>query len=325
MRDRRKPRLLNVTMLILTAALAVSCFFLPVPEEDLTGSIVSVAWLSDVLSLLSLTAVAISAGLLNYRSFLFTSDTQRLFLPYLIVVLSVPGVLSFGLYHIAALLEVWAMFFAIGYVNSELRRPDYAFLSLIAAGAASMMVPPLVYVELFVFLYCLYKRNQSPLKYLLAALAGAALPWLYLLAWSFIFPESLSIKDFLAVFGQGAALSLPDVKGLNGIGAAWCAVGVLLVLRTSAFVLARRRERNKAQKNAFGLSVALSIISLLAAVFCGMLSEPLFIMAAAVPVSFTAFDLFTNGTRVESGLWITLLLVLAAAQRVLDFFPGVLP
>lgn len=90
------------------------------------------------------------------------------------------------------------------------------------------------------------------------------------------------------------------------------------------FVLSRGRERNKAQKNSFGLSVALSVIFFLTAAFCEGLGTPLFIMPAAVPLSFVVFDLFTNGGRVEVGAWTVLLLLLAAVNRILEFFPDIL-
>lgn len=47
-------------------------------------------------------------------------------------------------------------------------------------------------------------------------------------------------------------------------------------------------------------------------------------MPAAVPLSFVVFDLFTNGGRVEVGAWTVLLLLLAAVNRILEFFPDIL-
>ena len=179
MRDSRTSAILNMTLGIVSAAMAVSCFFLP--EEN-------VPWLSSLLALLCLAAVAVSMGILNYSSYLFTSDTKRLFLPYLICVLSVPGIMDAGPFHIAALLTVWTMFLAAGYINSDRVRMDFAFGSVLIAGAASMAVPCLVYAQIVTVLYCLYVRNQEPLCYLLSILAGAGIPWLYVVVWSFIFP-----------------------------------------------------------------------------------------------------------------------------------------
>ena len=99
---------------------------------------------------------------------------------------------------------------------------------------------------------------------------------------------------------------------------------LLLVIRALLFVSVKNRERNKAQKNAFGLSVALSVVCLLATVFCREYREPLSVIVTAVPFSFLVFDLFTNGRRIEAGLWISLLVLAAAAMRVSEFLPGLL-
>ena len=120
------------------------------------------------------------------------------------------------------------------------------------------------------------------------------------------------------------ALSLPEIGGMPLMDMIWAGFCLLLGLRAIVFVLARGRERNKAQKNAFGLSVALSVVCLLATVFCREYREPLSVIVTAVPFSFLVFDLFTNGRRIEAGLWISLLVLAAAAMRVSEFLPGLL-
>ena len=315
MRDSRTSAILNLTLGIVSAAMAVSCFFLP--EEN-------VPWLSSLLALLSLAAVAVSMGILNYSSYLFTSDTKRLFLPYLICVLSVPGIMDAGPFHIAALLTVWTMFLAAGYINSDRVRMDFAFGSVLIAGAASMAVPCLVYAQIVTVLYCLYVRNQEPLRYLLSILAGAGIPWLYVVVWSFIFPGLTDLGAFLGRYAHGMELSLPSFDGMTLPEISWAVLLTLLIIRSLVFVIRRRRERNKAQKNAFGLSVALSVVMLLAVFFCGGLEEPLLLMSAGVPAAFAAYDLFINGRRAEAGVWLALLMLSAVAVRLSEFFPDIL-
>ena len=315
MRDSRTSAILNLTLGIVSAAMAVSCFFLP--EEN-------VPWLSSLLALLSLAAVAVSMGILNYSSYLFTSDTKRLFLPYLICVLSVPGIMDAGPFHIAALLTVWTMFLAAGYINSDRVRMDFAFGSVLIAGAASMAVPCLVYAQIVTVLYCLYVRNQEPLRYLLSILAGAGIPWLYVVVWSFIFPGLTDLGAFLGRYAHGMELSLPSFDGMTLPEMSWAVLLSLLIIRSLVFVIQRRRERNKAQKNAFGLSVALSVVMFLAVFFCGGLEEPLLLMSAGVPAAFAAYDLFINGRRAEAGVWLALLMLSAVAVRLSEFFPDIL-
>ena len=315
MRDSRTSAILNLTLGIVSAAMAVSCFFLP--EEN-------VPWLSSLLALLCLAAAAVSMGILNYSSYLFTSDTKRLFLPYLICVLSVPGIMDAGPFHIAALLTVWTMFLAAGYINSDRVRMDFAFGSVLIAGAASMAVPCLVYAQIMTVLYCLYVRNQEPLRYLLSILAGAGIPWLYVVVWSFIFPDLTDLGAFLGRYAHGMELSLPSFEGMTLPEISWAVLLTLLIIRSLVFVIQRRRERNKAQKNAFGLSVALSVVMLLAVFFCGGLEEPLLLMSAGVPAAFAAYDLFINGRRAEAGVWLALLMLSAVAVRLSEFFPDIL-
>lgn len=310
-------------LLTVMVGLAVSCCFLPEASRDVSAGIVSLPWLSGLSAMLVLAAVAVSMGLLNYSSFLFTSDVRRLYLPYLITVLSIPGVTSFGWFHIAALLTVWAMFFAAGYVTSEKVRMDYAFGAAVMSGSASIMVPSMVYVEIFIFLYCVCVRSQHYIRYLLAFWAGAALPWLYAFVLGFVFPDSVSPADCVENLRQGMRLAFPTTDGLGTVAVVWYIFILVFAFRSAIFVLFNGRDRKKAQKNAFGFSVALSLIFLLTAIFCQGLGTPLFMMVAAVPVSFVTFDFLTNGRRGEVSLWITLLILLAVGGRVLDFLPGV--
>ncbi len=317
MRDSRKSPLLNVLLAVAVLVLAVLCFVLP-EAGDRTGSgIVHIPWLSDLLALVCITGTVVSMGLLNYSSFLFTSDAGRLYLPYLLMIIPLPGVMGLSLSHIAAFLMVWSIFFAAGYINEERIRTDYAFGAVLTAGTASVLMPCLVYAEVFIFLYCLYIRGaQSLMRYVLASLAGAAVPWVYLAAAGFIFPVPVSLGNFLHDFRQNAALTVPSFGGMETADAVGMALILLLALRSAVFVLLRGRERNKAQKNAFGLSVALSLVLILSAVFCGGMREPLVVMTAAVPVSFMSFDLFTNGRRTETYIWLILLVLAAAARTV---------
>lgn len=320
MRENRISPLLILLMVLLTAALGVSYFFLP-GTQDRAGGIFSAPWLSALAAVLSLAAASVSMGLLNYRSFLFSSDTRLLYLPFLIWVLPIPGSMAFGLYHIALLLTVWSMFLALAYVSSERLRPECAFGAVLLAGAASLMVPPLMYMEIFIVLYCLYVRSQEPVRYLLSCLAGAALPWLYVLAAGYIFPGLTGIEECAQTFLEGIALSRPAPQVMRPDEMVWAGFALLLILRSLVFTITHRREKNKAQKNSFGFSGALSVLAMLTAAFCSGLEAPLYTMTAAVPVSFLAFDFLTNGRKGEVSLWLVLLMLLAAGQRVLGFFP----
>ena len=324
MRDKRKSPLLIFLLAISVVALAVSYFFLPDGVAKPDTGLISIPWLSCAAALVCLAVTAASMGLLNYNDFLYTSDTKLLYLPYLLAALSVPGSMELSVWHIAALLILWAVFYAVRYLNSEQLRMDYIFGAMLMAGAASAIVPCLMYAQIFIFIHCLYRRGQEPLRHLLASLAGTALPWVCAAALAFFFPESFSIEGYAAFFRDGMALSLPSLSCMSVREMVWAGFGLVLGIRSVIFVLSRGRERNKAQKNSFGLSVALSVIFFLTAAFCEGLGTPLFIMPAAVPLSFVVFDLFTNGGRVEVGAWTILLLLLAAVNRILEFFPDIL-
>ena len=94
----------------------------------------------------------------------YTSDTKLLYLPYLLAALSVPGSMELSVWHIAALLILWAVFYAVRYLNSEQLRMDYIFGAMLMAGAASAIVPCLMYAQIFIFIHCLYRRGQEPLQ-----------------------------------------------------------------------------------------------------------------------------------------------------------------
>ena len=320
MSERRSP-FAALTMAVVAVGMAVSGFF--VPTEAGSGEILSeIPWLSHLLAILCLALVAVSLQYVNSNSYLFSSDGQMLFLPYLLAVLSLPCSISLSVYHVSALLMVWSMLFAVRYVNAETLRFDLVFAAIFLSGCASLMVPPLLYMEAFIFLYCLFRRGQDLLRYMLSCVAAAAVPWIYLLSWMYVFPDSLS-PDLLRDFRMSLAFHIPSVAEFTLPEIIVSCFALLLTLRALVFVSVKNRERNKAQKNAFGLSVALSVVSVLTVVFCSGSLSRLVVMVAAVPVSFAVFDLFTNGRRQEVCIWLVLLILLAASFRILEFFPSI--
>lgn len=321
MRNDRISPLLILLMAVVVGGLAVSGLFLP--DAGTVSGIVGTRWLSVFMAVACVGATVVSMGILNSDSFLFTSDSRLLYLPYLLIVFSIPGSMLFSLFHVAALLTVWAVFLAVRYVNSERVRMESIFGSMFVAGTASMMLPSVMYMEVMIFLYCLFKRRQNFLQYILSSVAGAAVPWLYILVWSYVFPDRLSFTDFAGLYMNGIAVSLPELADLSIHEHIWYSVLLLLAVRSTVYVLGRMRERNKARKNAFGLSVALSVVSVLAAVFCGWPEEPLASMAFAVPVSLVVFDFFSGAGKARVSIWIVLLVLLAAAQQVVEFFPDI--
>ena len=64
MRENRISPLLILLMVLLTAALGVSYFFLP-GTQDRAGGIFSAPWLSVLAAVLSLAAASVSMGLLD--------------------------------------------------------------------------------------------------------------------------------------------------------------------------------------------------------------------------------------------------------------------
>ena len=307
-----------VLMAIAVVGMVISCFLMPVEDSGVLVS--GLPWLSHVLALLCLVLVAFSLGYVNTNSYLFTSDSSMLYLPYLLSVLVLPGAVSLTVYHMSALLVLWGMFYAVRYLNAETLRFDLLFISVLTSGVAAMMVPQLLYVEIFLFLYCLVSRGQDLSRFLLSGLAAAALPWIYILSWMYFFPDSLGL-DYLADFRRSLGFSLPSLSSMALSDAVLSCFALLLVIRALLFVSVKNRERNKAQKNAFGLSVALSVMSVLTVIFCRTGASPLIVMVAGVPVSLSVFDFFTNGRGKEPAIWAALLLVLTVSLRVLDLLP----
>ena len=88
MRDTRQSSPVMALLLAVAAAgMAVSAFFLPA-GQDVTVSVLQSEWLSNVLALLTLLAVAVSLNYVNSNNFLFSSDSRLLYLPYLLAVLA---------------------------------------------------------------------------------------------------------------------------------------------------------------------------------------------------------------------------------------------
>lgn len=319
MSDNRRSPFLAILLAVAAIGMAVTGFLVP-GGAGTEGLLPGIPWLSHVLALLSVALVAVSLDYVNSNCYLFSSDSKLLYLPYMLSVLSLPSSIVLTPYHVAALLMVWSMLFAVRYVNSERQRFDYAFVAILISGIATLLVPPLLFMQALIFLYCLFRRSQDPGRYVLTSLAAAVLPWIYVLSWMYVSPDTLS-TGYLVDFRQSLRLQLPGFSETGLSGLIVSSFALLLIIRALVFVSLRKRERNKAQKNAFGLSVALSVVAVLTLVFCGGSLSPMVVMVAAVPVSFAVFDLFTNGRRQEVNVWIVLLLLATVLSRVVDFFP----
>ena len=90
-------------------------------------------------------------------------------------------------------------------------------------------------------------------------------------------------------------------------------------MRVVVYVSTRGSERNKAQKNAFGLSAALSVIVLILELFFSPEMTAGSVVMAAVPFSFAVYDFLTNGRRTETSFFLIILLLLAVVVRVSEF------
>lgn len=320
MNEQRNSAVMVVLLAACAAGLAVSGFFLP----DWNGaacSIVRPLWLSHILAGLCLLATAVSLGYINSDCFIFSSDSRLLYLTYLMAVLSLPCAMTLTLYHIAALLVLWSMFYSLKYVNSENHRLYYAFVAGLLSSAASLMVPQLIYAGIFLLLYCIYRRTQDVLRLLLSYVSASLVPWIYVISWIYIFGKS-DISGFMA--GYLSELSFPLFPETDVADAVCIAFSILLGIRAIIFVLSMNRERNKAQKNSFGLSVALSFVAVVSGILYGGSISPLFIAVAAVPLSFAVFDYLTNGRKQEVYIFLSCFLLLSVSVRLLEFFPGLL-
>ena len=319
MRDTRQSSpIMTLLLAVAAAGLAVSAFFLP-DVHECTVSIVQPEWLSNVLSLLTLLAVAVSLNYVNSNNFQFSSDSKLLYLPYLLAVMAFPGAITLTYCHLAAFLTVWTLYFTLMYVNGEYHRLYYAFMAGLVSSLSALLLPPLLYVCAFILLYIIYLRGQDIIRLLLAYLSAVLLPWVYAAVWMIFFRQPGALKGFLADFGAGLSPSLPAFSGMDILTAVYLSLLGLIGIRAVVYIVSRSHERNKAQKNAFGLSAALSIFVLALELLFGGTMTSLSVIVAAVPFSFAVFNFLSNGRRVETSLLLSLLLLAAVLLRVFGF------
>ena len=318
MRDSRQSSpVMTLLLAVAAAGMAVSAFFLP-DVHECTVSIVQPEWLSNMLSLLTLLAVAVSLNYVNSNNFQFSSDSKLLYLPYLLAVMAFPGAITLTYCHLAAFLTVWTLYFTLMYVNGEYHRLYYAFMAGLVSSLSALLLPPLLYVCAFILLYIIYLRGQDIIRLLLAYLSAVLLPWVYAAVWIF-FRQPEALKGFLADFGAGLSPSLPAFSGMDILTAVYLSLLILIGIRAVVYIVSRSHERNKAQKNAFGLSAALSIFVLALELLFGGTMTSLSVIVAAVPFSFAVFNFLSNGRRVETSLLLSLLLLAAVLLRVFGF------
>ena len=112
---------------------------------------------------------------------------------------------------------------------------------------------------------------------------------------------------------------MPELSGMDLQTAIYLSLLAVIGIRAVVYIVSRSQERNKAQKNAFGLSAALSVFMLILELLFGGSLPPSSIIVAAVPFSFAVFDFLSNGRRVETNVLVSLLLLAAALLRVSEF------
>ncbi|HIZ87060.1 MAG TPA: hypothetical protein IAC03_02740 [Candidatus Coprenecus pullistercoris] len=306
MRGGRNSTVMAVLSAMVVAGLAVSGFFM------------HVHWLSALLSLAVYAAAAVSLGYVNSNSFLFTTDSKLLYLPFMMVSLALPHSQELTLTHAAVFLTVWTIYYALMFVNGEGHRLYHLFMSALTSAMAALMVPSLLFVCVFILLYCVYLRGQDVMRLLMAGLSAVVLPVLYILAWMFIFPGEKSAGEFFSAYAESLVPVLPSLPEQWTPYVFYLVFIVLFGIRALIFVLSKSGERNKAQKNAFGLSVALSVIVLLCGLFFNRATS---VAVALVPFSFPVFDFLTDGRKAEVRIWMSLLILLTAALRVQELWP----
>lgn len=315
MRDSRQPVILIVLSAVVVVGLAVSGFFI----DSGGGGLVSPLWLSHALSLVAMLVTVLSLNYVNSNNFLFTSDSRLLYLPYMLAILAVPGCNELSIHHAAAFLTVWAVYYALMYVNSETHRLYYAFMAALVSSLSAMLLPPMLYTGAFLLLYCLWYRGQDAARLLLAFVSALILPWVYVAVWDYIFHPSSTFVDSLAAYGRSLVPSLPSFSGVGWKCMIYFVLLSVMGMRAVVYVSARGSERNKAQKNAFGLSAALSVIVLILELFFSPEMTAGSVVMAAVPFSFAVYDFLTNGRRTETSFFLIVLLLLAVVVRVSEF------
>ena len=315
MRDSRQPVILIILSAVVVVGLAVSGFFI----DSGGGGLVSPLWLSHALSLVAMLVTVLSLNYVNSNNFLFTSDSRLLYLPYMLAILAVPGCNELSIHHAAAFLTVWAVYYALMYVNSETHRLYYAFMAALVSSLSAMLLPPMLYTGAFLLLYCLWYRGQDAARLLLAFVSALILPWVYVAVWDYIFHPSSAFVDSLAAYGRSLVPSLPSFSGVGWKCMIYFVLLSVMGMRAVVYVSNRGSERNKAQKNAFGLSAALSVIVLILELFFSPEMTAGSVVMAAVPFSFAVYDFLTNGRRTETSFFLIVLLLLAVVVRVSEF------
>lgn len=296
--------------------LVVSAFFIPgVFDAQAQLSIVKTQWLSSALAITLMLLVAVFLAYVNSDRLQYSSDSMLLYGYFLLIVFSFPSSIILTEYHLAVLLLLFAIYSMMRYVNEEGSKVTCAFYSGLSVSAASVLVPPMIWVLVYFFLSGIFKRGKDSFRFCLAFLSAALLPWIYILSWKYIFAPETAMDYVKGFFGNlvPERLRFRDVSTVSVVYAGLC---VFVALRSVIFVLARRVEKNREQKYAFGFSAALSLVLVIIYCLYSMSLSPLYGMVCALASSFCVYAFLTGGNRFESSLYVFLLVVCAMLSRL---------
>lgn len=297
-------------------AMLVSAFFVPdVAGSAATVALVGTPWLSAVLSVACLLVVAMMLGYVNSNRLQYTPSSVLLYGLFGVLAYSFPASVVLTQYHLAIPLLLAGLYFMLKYAGEEGTNVTNAFYSGLSVSLASVFVPQLVWVLACFFCSGLFRRGKDALRFTVSFLTAVSVPWIYILSLGFLFPSGRLAgfaERFFNVLSFGS-LEFPEASPWV-IG--YTALCVFIALRSILFVFTGHMEKNREQKYAFSFSAALSVVMVVIYCIYSQSLSPMFGMVAALPSSFCVFAFVTKGNRIESAIYVSLLLACAIVLRL---------
>jgi len=215
-----------VLLVVVTLASPHGCAYALLPDSF---------WLSSLLSILFISAIAAFLSYLNRSIFLVSSDRLTLPLIFVLTSLSDADVLSFSVCHIVAFLTLSAIFFMLRFIAAEEHSGSDYFVWCLLISCSAYLVPQLIWLLIPGFFNALKSTRGRFFHFFLMTAAAVLLPVIYVCSYQFVFSDGIWYDGVLDRASESVHFLLP--KEFPAISIFYSLVMGIVILSSVVIVL----------------------------------------------------------------------------------------
>lgn len=276
-------------------------------------------FISALFAAIFLVAIAVSLYYTNDSFFLMTSQPRILPVMYLILAFSNPEAVFFSVYHLVAILLLWALYFNVRYAVEEENKMSSLFISVLLYSLASLILPMLIFVPVIFFFINLFYARGNYFKLVVVFLSALITPFLYLVSIRYLLPKA-EIAPYFDFFWKSLSNMSVDFTPRKMSDFFMLGMIAVVYIRSLFFVLKRRSSYNVSSSRAFNIGIIFSVILFLLIILYGSHISSLMQIILYIPVSLIIFAFIKHKeSKNQSRVFIILMILSILMYRISCF------